>query len=85
MVSGPRAIQNTLSVVSISNRTRDTNPLKIDFWHLAFWDMLVTRTAVCVPIDRSLSIQYIVPYSKYLEPFFWVFFSGTAHELTVPA
>ena len=44
MVTGPRAIQNTLPLVSISNRTRDINPWKIGFCHWSFSSILVTRT-----------------------------------------
>ena len=50
MVTGPRTIQNTWPLASISNRTRDINSWKIGFSHWAFWNILITRTIVRVMI-----------------------------------
>ena len=55
MVTGPRAIQNTWPFVSISNRTLDWNPWKIDVLYSAFFNILVTLTVVRVPITLKNS------------------------------
>ena len=51
MVTGPRAIQNTRPLVSISNRSRDINSWIIDFCHWVFSNILVTRTIVHISIS----------------------------------
>ena len=55
MVIGPRAIQNTWPLVSISNISRDINSWKICFCDWAFWNILITRTIVHVMIRKGTS------------------------------